>query len=102
MILFCLIVSLLFPDSRRSECPPGTYSNAGKTSCSKCDEGYQCAMGSTNPAPADGLCPQGGWCDGKNFYRCEAGLYNKYNGSTDENACVACPPGISTTKKQFY
>ncbi|CAC5381825.1 unnamed protein product [Mytilus coruscus] len=79
--------------SRRSECPPGTYSNGGATACSNCNEGYQCAMGSTSPSPADGLCPAGGWCDGKNFYRCEPGLYNQYNGSVDASACVACPPG---------
>lgn len=83
----------LISDSRRSECPPGTYSIGGATACSNCNEGYQCAMGSTSPSPADGLCPAGGWCDGKNFYRCEPGLYNQYNGSTDASACVACPPG---------
>ena len=54
-------------------------------------------MGSTSPAPSDGLCPQGGWCDGKNFYRCEPGTYNQYNGSVDASACTMCPPGMFST-----
>lgn len=85
--------------SRKSECPAGSYSTGGATACLPCDPGYTCSMGSTNSTPAADICQAGGWCDGKNFFRCPAGTYNQFNGSIASTACVLCPPGRSRVKQ---
>lgn len=92
-VIFFLVVS------RKSECPAGSYSTGGATACLPCDPGYTCSMGSTNSTPAADICQAGGWCDGKNFFRCPAGTYNQFNGSIASTACVLCPPGRSRVKQ---
>jgi len=59
-----LTYSLHLPDNSRAECPAGHYSNGRSTSCSPCERGFVCSVGSTSPTPPDGICSPGGWCDG--------------------------------------
>lgn len=40
-----------------------------------------------------GLCPAGGYCDGKELTRCPSGTYNKFNGSSYRSKCISCPAG---------
>lgn len=83
--------------TRKIECKPGTYSSGGAIVCKACDPGYRCKMGSTSPRPEDGVCDKGGWCDGQAFFACPSGTYNPINGSSNERACVPCPPGYFCT-----
>lgn len=39
------------------------------------------------------VCPEGGWCDGRTFFPCPPGTYNRFNGSQSQEACKACPMG---------
>ena len=83
-------------ETRKAECLPGTYSQAGSTQCSACIPGYRCPMGSTTPAPPDYECEKGGWCDGLYYYPCPSGTFNDQVGSIDDTACTACEPGKCT------
>ncbi len=75
-------------------CQSGTWAPEGSTGCLLCHPGYQCPEESTTPSPEDHICPQGGWCDGKDFSPCPAGSYGNVSGSRNmEEACEVCPPG---------
>ena len=86
--------------SFKTECPPGTYSDPGATSCIPCNAGYICGMQSTTPSPAD-TCADGGWCDGKTYYFCPPGTYNNRTGSDDVSWCMSCPAGNVLRQKSL-
>lgn len=83
-----------------SRCPLGTYSSAGATVCSPCNDGYICSPGATEPAPANDLCPMGFFCyhsvdDNRLIQPCPAGKYGKSKGAATESAgCSNCSAGF--------
>ncbi|KAH3741464.1 hypothetical protein DPMN_048189, partial [Dreissena polymorpha] len=77
-----------------SFCKPGTYSPArGSQTCLPCPPGSYCVNATINPV----VCPTGHYCpQGTTMaleFPCPMGTYNNVTGSTNETACIDCPPG---------
>ena len=87
-----LIHSSVLVDSR-AECPAGKFSYPRSTSCSPCENGFICGVGSKLPTPPEGVCNEGNWCDGLNERPCKEGTYNNRNQSADIGECYTCPAG---------
>ena len=86
----CIIYIIALPVA----CLAGTWAPPASLSCQPCNDGYQCLDASTTPSPLDRICPQGGWCNGKDFFMCSAGFYGNVTGARNmEEGCTVCPPG---------
>ncbi|CAK9096936.1 Putative uncharacterized protein MYH16 (Myosin heavy chain 16 pseudogene) (myosin heavy polypeptide 5) [Durusdinium trenchii] len=86
-------------------CPAGSYCDADglQEVSGPCDDGYICDPGSKTQfgggvqcidhdfLPKD--CPAGYYCQYGRSYECPLGTYNPVNGSTTQEACLACEPG---------
>ena len=67
---------------------PGTAIN----SCTDCDAGYYCPLGTANPI----ICPAGHYCStGSSFpTKCPKGTFRALTGATVVADCVDCSPGF--------
>jgi len=84
-------------------CPLGYYASSGKTTCTKCSDGYACAGSRSVSNPPEDACPLGYACqmqsiDSVNrlvFIPCAKGTYGTSMGQNDQNsACSNCPAGF--------
>ena len=85
-------------DNTLHECPAGTYSNIGATSCSNISAGYYGSAGATSNH-GNGACAQGSYsaAGASACTACPNGFTTSGTGSTSSSACTACSNNANVT-----